>query len=229
MATVSKLVAFLISAFCLFSTSLFATTTIPVDLGPPGIDHFIFAPFGDLNGTHLSGQNLSLDFTSQPNEFIRIFTGTKGFGIRLDLILGNASPSSTPYSGTGYLIDNLGTEISPQRNLFLTPGTNQQGNLVIAGFELSPSLIDGGSNASLLTPLDFYGVHFDLTLPTTTTTVITSSHIAFSDDRNNSFGFGVGPGAPLPIDIVPETGNTFVMLTVAAAGILITRRFGQAR
>ncbi len=73
---------------------------------------------------------------------------------------------------------------------------------------------DGTPNDDLLRPFDFYGVHFDLTFPDVNdpSIVVTGGQFWLSSPAGV---FGVGPG--IPDNIVPESGNTVILLVIGLA------------
>ena len=77
--------------------------------------------------------------------------------------------------------------------------------------------------AGLNRPLDFFGIHFDLTLPDNPSVAITPGSlfdIAFADN-NPSARFGIGPG--IPIDIVPEGTTTLFLFSIGVAAVVFSR------
>jgi hypothetical protein len=120
--------------------------------------------------------------------------------------------------GTGYLFDLQGQQVIPLQ----TPqqlGSASTGNgVMFAGlFPLQP--------AGLNRPLDFFGIHFDLTLPDNPSVAITpgsSFDISFSDN-NPSARFGVGPG--IPQDIVPEGTATLFLFSIGVVTIIFGERY----
>jgi len=107
------------------------------------------------------------------------------------------------------LVDQEGNPLQPPQQLGSASGDN---GLLAAGlFPLLPG--------DLSRPLDFFGIHFDLTLPVSPFVSITGEEFLFKSDGNAPFG--VGPG--VPTDIVPETGSTLLLLSLALFGPILAR------
>ena len=175
--------------------------TIPINLGPPGtLATDTTISFSDLNGTGLVGQNLSVDFVFTSSEFVRLFTVTTDFSVFMTLQ--TSSSSSVGFlSGTGYLTDSLGNALELPETL--GRASSSTGAMTIG---LSPTV---GR------PIDFYGVHLDLTFPTNPA-VVTGGQFQL---LSNTGPFGIGPG--LPANIVPDTGSTAILLGLGFFGIIL--------
>jgi hypothetical protein len=185
-------------------------TTIDIALGSaPNITSHIATSIAALNGLHLRGQTLSLDFTFTNGEFLRLFSITNTSFNGLLTLQTNHSGVVGFLSGTGYLFDQHGNPLQQPEELGRASGND--GSL-FAG--LNPLL--GGD---LERPLDFFGIHFDLTLPVNRSVKIRSGKFTLSSDTSGPFG--VGPG--LPPDIVPDVGSTVLFLTIALAGLIPLR------
>ena len=206
----SALFAAVISAVSLGAVGSARGTTISLDLGtPPRVTSQVTNSFDALNGTALQGQTLSLDFTFSHGEFVRLFTATPAPFVAL-LKLQTSSSSQVDFlSGTGFLVDQQGNPLQQPQQLGSASGDN---GLLAAG--LFPLLA-----GDLSRPLDFFGVHFDLTLPTSPLIVITGEDFLFKSGGNAPFG--VGPG--VPADIVPESGRTALFLAITLAGLISMR------
>ena len=77
--------------------------------------------------------------------------------------------------------------------------------------------------SNITTPLDFYGVHFDVVFPDVPSVEITGSQFRMAA---NGGVFGVGPGG-LPKDIVPsvsDAGNTLILLSISSLCLLLIRQ-----
>ena len=171
--------------------------TIPINLGPPGtLATDTTISFSDLNGTGLVGQNLSVDFVFTSSEFVRLFTVTTDFSVLMTLQTSSSIPLGVFLHGTGYL-----TALEPSETLASASSSN--GSMSVA---LLPTV---GR------PLDFYGVHLDLTFPTNPAVVTEGQFRLLS----NTGPFGSGPG--LPADIVPDTGSTAILLGLGFFGIIL--------
>ena len=185
-------------------------TTIDLDLGtPPHVTSKVTNSFDAMNGTALQGQTLSLDFTFSNGEFVRLFTITSTPFVAL-LKLQTNSPGMVDFlSGTGFLVDQHGNALQPPQQLGSVAGDN---GLLAAGlFPLLPG--------DLSRPLDFFGIHFDLTLPVSLSVAITGEEFLLESDGNAPFG--VGPG--VPSDIVPDRGCTALFLAITLAALISTR------
>src|SRR5437764_7302234 len=204
------LFAGIIAAISLGPIGSARATTIDLDLGtPPHVTSKVTNSFDALNGTALQGQTLSLDFTFSHGEFVRLFTVTSSPFVAL-LKLQTNSPGMVDFlSGTGFLVDQQGNPLQPPQQLGSAAGNN---GLLAAGlFPLLPG--------DLSRPLDFFGIHFDLTLPVSPFVSITGEEFLFKSDSNAPFG--VGPG--VPADIVPDTGTTLFLLSLALLGPILAR------
>jgi hypothetical protein len=179
--------------------------TIDLELGPPPhVTSEVTNSFAALNGTALQGQTLSLDFTFSNGEFVRLFTVTSNPFVALLKLQTNSSGMVDFLSGTGFLVDQQGNPLQPPQQLGSASGDN---GLLAAGlFPLLPG--------DLQRPLDFFGVHLELTFPVAPSISITGEEFLFMSDSNGPFG--VGPG--VPADIVPDTGSTLLLLSLAFLG-----------
>jgi hypothetical protein len=184
-------------------------TLIQVDLGATGrLTSDTTVLFGDLNGTALNGQSLSLDFVFANSEFARLFTVTTSFEVSVSLQT-NGTGLVGFLDGTGYLTDQNGGPLhAPQA---LGSASSSDASMTAGLFPLS----------SVSTPLDDYGVHFDLLFPLNPSLEITGGEFrlyAYGD----SGPYGVGPGVPR--NIVPEGGDTAILLAISLTGIVMAYR-----
>jgi len=207
---VSSIFAGIIAAVSLGAIGSARATTIDLDLGtPPHVTSKVTNSFDALNGTVLQGQTLSLDFTFSHAEFVRLFSVTPKSFIAL-LKLQTNSPGTLDFpNGTGFLVDQQGNPLQLPQELGSAAGDN---GLLSSG--LLPLLL-----GDLQSPLDFFGVHFDLTLPVAPSISITGEEFLFKSDGNAPFG--VGPG--VPSDIVPDGGSTALFLATTLAALISTR------
>lgn len=231
---VNALLRHVTSTFCTISAFLAlagssAATTITADIGPQGIvgagerDYVL----NGLYGIPLQGQNWSLHITFSRDEFIRLYTasyypnGTSGsnFGELtfdvLALLQTNATGSLDYPTGTAYAFGSTGNPVIPVQT---TGGGSVSGfGALRVGVGVFPLL--NQTNPSL--PLDFYGVHFDLTLPFSANHQIESGTLRLV---SNSV-YGVGPG--IPANMVPEGGSSLLLFGVGLAAICLpkARRF----
>jgi hypothetical protein len=192
---------------------------IQLDLGPSGIVHQppIFGVLFPAPDVQLQGQNISLDFTFQSSQFIRLFTATKSFQVVLDVEINNA-PSPDVFAGSGYLTDVNGSAVGSPTTLAVSYGRNGAGEVNIAQFILVPVI---GSAP----PLDIYDVHFDLTLPNI-------PGFGFETEIPSSIAFqanvlGVGPHVPRDV-LMPETGDAIQLLALGLVALVIGRRISCA-
>jgi len=192
-------------------------TSVGLDLGSaPQITSKVANSFDALNGTALQGQTLSLDFTFSHGEFVRLFTITSpSFEVLLSLQTNGSGPLDF-LQGSGYLIDSQGSAIPG----FGVTGSASGNSLL--GIGLFPLLkdINGTPNNDLPRPLDFSGIHFDLTLPLDQFVSITGEQFSLISDRNHPFG--IGPG--VPIDIVSDQGSTLLLLSIGLLGLVRLRQ-----
>ena len=184
-------------------------TPIEIDLGPP---HTITSqtpssPFEELNGTPLSGQTVSVDFSFSNNEFVRLFTITSTTFDAFIKLQTNGSGFLGFLEGTGYLVDMQGNAI-PGFGITGSASGND-GSLAIGLFPLLKDE-DGTPNTDLLRPLDFYGIHYDLSFPDVNDSSIHVIGGEFTLISDAGGVFGIGPG--IPRDIVPDSGSTLFLL-----------------
>jgi hypothetical protein len=206
----SALFAAMVAAASLGTVGSVRATTIGLDLGTaPHVTSKVTNSFDAMNGMALQGQTLSLDFRFSHGEFVRLFTVTSDPFVALLKLQTDSSGMVDFLSGTGFLVDQHGNPLEQPQQLGSASGDN---GLLAAG--LFP-LLPGG----LQRPLDFFGIHFDLTLPVDPFISITGEEFLFKSDGNGPFG--VGPG--VPTDIVPDQGNTLFLLGLALLGPILAR------
>jgi hypothetical protein len=192
--------------------------TIGIDLGPSQVLTGINPetsriPFYGLNGTPVVG-GVSVDFLFTNNEFVRLFTATQPLFDALIILQTNGSGLLGFLNGTGYLIDAHGNAIPG----FGVTGSGS-GNDASMSIGLFPLLKDknGTPNDQLPRPLDFYGVHYDFTFPSNPSVEVISGQFLLA--ANGTFTpFGIGPN--IPVDIVPDSGNTFFLLGIGLIGLI---------
>jgi hypothetical protein len=215
------LFAGIIAAVSLGAIGSARAMTIDLDLGtPPHVTSEVTNSFDALNGIALQGQTLSLDFTFSHGEFVRLFTVTSS-AFMAHLELQTSSSREVGFlSGTGFLVDHQGNPMQQPQQLGSSSGNN---GLLAAGlFPLLPG--------DLSRPLDFFGIHFDLTLPMSPFVLVTGEDFLLTSDSGAPFG--VGPG--VPSDIVPDSGSTFLLLCFSVIGLLglrhrlLARRFATS-
>jgi hypothetical protein len=211
----SALFAGIIAALSLGTVGSARATTIDLDLGgSPHVTSKVTNSFAALDGITLRGQTLSLDFRFSHGKFVRLFSITSNPFVGL-LKLQTDSPGVLDFlNGTGFLVDQHGHPLQQPQHLGSASGDD--GWLAAGLFPLLP----GG----LQRPLDFFGIHFDLTLPVSPSISITGEEFLFTSDRDGPFG--VGPGVPR--DIVPDEGGTLLLLSLASLA-LIPAQLGLTR
>ena len=202
-----RLVLFAVSAICApFCVPAAKAIAIGIDLGSTGIVKGSRTVDLVAPSVQFEGQNIVFDFSVQNGEFIRLFTATKSFQMDAFFRINNAPLPALNFTGSGYLTDNLGSQLGPAVSLQAFPVTDLVSEVGV-DFLLRPL-------TSNTVPIDVYGIHLDLTLP-----------------NSPSFGFGKGPpggitfdgnvfgiGPGVPRDIVPDNGSTLLFLSL---GLLI--------
>jgi hypothetical protein len=196
----------------LASVEVARATNIQINLGTsPALSTNLAIPFADLNGTTLSGQNLSLDFVFSGPQFVRLFSVTSDFEVSVKLQT-NSLGLVGFVDGTGFLSGQLGNALQPAQ--VLGSASSSDGSMSAVLFPLFP-----GSGAPGR-PFDFFAVHFDLTLPSNASFEITGSEFELLDSGLGG-PFGVGPG--IPNDIVPDRADAIYLLGIGLAGLLVIR------
>lgn len=170
--------------------------TVRIDLGPSQVlagetNRF---PFAALNGTPIGG-SISVNILFGKNQFVRLFSATSP-GFHALVILRTNGPGMLGFlRGTGYLIDARGNAIPGYR---LTGSASGNDGTVSIG--VFPLLMNGNGtpNDSLSRPLDFYGIRYDFTFPSSPLNVVIGGQFLLA---GNGKQFGIGPN--VPADIVP--------------------------
>src|SRR5882762_5849 len=152
-----------IVVFALLAGENARATTIGINLGSsPRITSEVTVSVDALNGVSLNGQTLSLNFMFTNSEFVRLFTATSAsFAASLNLQT-NGSGLVGFLSGTGELLDQQGNALQTPQNL--GSASRDDGSMFAALFPLS--------SGQLHKPLDFFGIHYDLTLPTNSSVAV---------------------------------------------------------
>ena len=192
---------------------------IEIDLrSSPNITSHVSLPFDALNDTVVGGQTMSLDLAISNSEFVRLFTITSSlFNVAITLHT-NGTDSHDFLSGTGYLLDSQGMAIP---GFGVTGSASGHDLLAISLFSLLKDE-SGTPNNDLPRPLDFFGIHFDLTFPGVNNPAIRVTGGEFGLISQPDAVFGVGPG--IPVDMVPDSGSTLPLLIVGMIGLLGARR-----
>ena len=199
------------------SAATAAATGITFDIGAStGVKKEVSVPFGVLGGTSLQGQTLSINFVFGTGHFGRLFTATDS-SLTAGLTLNTSAAGLAGFlDGTGYLFDLQGQQMIPlEAPQQLGSASNGSGLMFASLFPLQ----SGGLNR----PLDFFGIHFDLTLPDNPSVLISanSSFELFFSDNNPSARFGIGPG--IPLDIIPEGTATLFLFSIGVAVVVFGR------
>lgn len=190
-------------------------TDIPIGLGPPGhLRTHASHDFSELDGTALSGQTLSVDFLFSNNQFVRLFTTTTdSFSALVTLDTNGSGDLGSDIHGTGLIFDS-------GRNALQSPETlgAASGDDASLSVGLLPLL-----SGPLQRPVDFFGVHLDMTLPDLTQTnpsliIIGGEFELIASHINGDDLFGVGPG--VPPDIVPDTGRASLLLAIGLVSLI---------
>jgi hypothetical protein len=206
----SALSAGIIAALSLGTVGSARATTIYLDLGDsPHITSKVTNSFAALDGIALQGQTLSLDFRFSKGEFVRLFTITSDPFVALVRLQTNSPGMLDFLNGTGFLVDKHGHPFEQPQQLGSASGDD--GSLAAGLFPLLPG--------DLQRPLDFFGIHFDLTLPMSHSISITGEEFVFSSDSGHPFG--VGPGVPR--DIIPDQGSTLPLLSLASLTLILAQ------
>jgi hypothetical protein len=199
---------------CLVAWSASNATPISIDLGPsPHITTHVDTSFSDLNGTPLQGQSLSLDFLFANAKFVRLFSVTDPqFTVLITLNISGSGDVGV-LSGTGFLLDQNGNALgSPE----VLGSAGSDGSISVG---LLPLL-----SVQFSTPLDFFGVHTSLLLPSNSSLTVTGGEFQLVNAGGSQHVFGIGPGVPR--DIVPDSGSTLLLcgLTLLALPAIYRRR-----
>jgi len=185
--------------------------TIWIDLGPsPSLKSQTSDPFDGLDGISLAGQTLSINFRFTNSEFARLFTVTSRSFKSLLTLQTNGSGVVGFLDGTGFLLDQQGHALTTPEDLGSASTNNGSMHAGLLPF----------SSGELNTPVDFFGIHFDLTLPNRPWLTITGSDFGLISDPGHVFG--IGPG--VPPDIVPDAGSTLLLLGISATGLVAIKR-----
>jgi protein with PEP-CTERM/exosortase system signal len=184
---------------------------IGIDLGPsPSLTSHTSAYFDALDGISLEGQTLSINFRFTNSEFARLFTVTSRSFKSLLTLQTSGSGVVGFLHGTGFLVDQHGNALETPQDL--GSASSNDGSLHAGLFPFF--------SGELNTPVDFFGVHFDLTLPNRPWLTITGSDFGLISDPGHVFG--IGPG--VPPDIVPDAGSTLLLLGISVTGLMAIKR-----
>ena len=187
-------------------------TPISINNGPaPSITSQVSTSFSALDGVALQGQTLSLDFNFANNNFARLFSITDPSFTILITLQTNGGGVVGFLSGTGSLLDQNGSVFGPPESLGSASGDD--GSMSAGWFPLL--------SESLPRPLDFYGIHAQLELPTNLPFSITGGEFQLLASGLPHDVFGVGPG--IPRDIVPDSASTLLLFGLALLALGVFR------
>lgn len=194
-------------------TQVAFATPLSVDLGSTGVVHGSRTVDLPAPSVQFQGQNITIDFSFQNSQFIRLFTATESsFQMDAFFRINNAPLSDLNFSGSGHLVGQGGA-LGPTISLQAFPVTDLL-HQVGVDFLLRPLT----SNA---VPDDICGIHLDLTLPD-------SPEFGFGGGQKvggvtfTGNVFGIGPGVPR--DVIPDTGSTGFFLAITLGVIFSVRR-----
>lgn len=206
---------FLLVLVAIFGISLPAIAyTITIDLGPTGVitsgpvptnsSIMLIFPLDDFNGMPLAGQPITLDVLFTHEKFVRIFTASPQIMLGIDFYTNAGGFPGFFGPGTGCLIDGSGMHFGAGA---FGPAMSSSGEII--GGLFPGMLSDGGSTGELDTrPYDFYGVHYEFSLPVNPGVVVTSS--TFGAYMSSDYQIiGVGPN--IPTNIVTEPSTLFLL------------------
>jgi hypothetical protein len=203
-------------AVLLMAAMTATATTISIDLGPPKNTNkseksFSFDLPGNLQGLAFDGQTLSLDFVFDNSEFVRLFPSTdSSIDLGFDLKAFGVGAVTVPASG--YLFDSAHNPIPS----IVAGGTSviidPPGSVFSVGpgfFPLDPAI----QNVNF--PLDIYGAHVDIRLPTAPNFHLTDtgSFGIFPHGTRGGNQFAIGPH-------VRDTGSTVVLFATGIVALM---------
>jgi hypothetical protein len=186
---------------CFVAWSASNATPISIDLGPsPNITTHRDTFFNDLNGTPLQSQTLSLNFLFADGKFARLFSVTDAhFAVLITLKTSGSGVGFFQEGSTGFLLNQNGRLGNPE----MLGAANPTDDSMSAS--LFPLL-----SGQFSTPLDFFGVHTKLLLPSNPSLTVTGGEFQLvSFGAGSQDVFGIGPGVPR--DIVPDSGSTLLL------------------
>jgi len=193
-------------------TQVAFATPLSVDLGSTGVVHGSRTVDLPAPSLQFQGQNITIDFSFQNSQFIRLFTATESsFQMDAFFRINNAPLPDLNFSGSGHLVGQGGA-LGPTISLQAFPVTDLL-HQVGVDFLLRPLT----SNA---VPDDICGIHLDLTLPDSPEFGFGGGPVGGVTFAGNVFG--IGPGVPR--DVIPDTGSTGFFLAIALAVIFSVRR-----
>ena len=200
----------------LAGTAKLQATTIEIDLGPPAVYTGTNAQvgpiaFSDLNGLAVNGSSVSLNFFFTNNEFVTLFANTASlFDVSVTLLTNAGTFPGLVTNTSAYLVDQNGNAIP---GFGIVGRSDSSSGSTSVGF--FPLLADsnGTPNPNLTFPLNFYGVHFGFTLPNDPSVSVIGGDFTLFGNGGQSSQFAVGP-------LVPDSGNTWLLLLIGISGLV---------
>ena len=160
--------------------------------------------FSQLNGTAVNGQSLSIDFLFADEKWI--LANNDSHGVLLMLWTTNIGPTiSSELSGTGSFLNHDGKSLVGAMNTY-PPGTTNDGGRLVA------SLYSGATMQQLnpiAGPFVYYGVQYNVTLPSMGSHTITNAQLRFINTQLVS---------------VPDMGSSLATIAVGVLGFAAMRR-----
>lgn len=194
------------AAATLFCASPAKAITETIALGPGGTYVVKAYDLTALDGDNLAGQTISLDLLFDNS--VHVFSNTANFALAIFLKTNSTGPLGFT-TGTGYILDQFGLQASPTSALSSTYSDDGQ-----IGVFLS---------SDIARPFDFYGAHFDWTLPNYPSVSITSGIFDLQSTLlPSSPGFRIGPH-------VPDSGATALLLLVGLVPLVVMQGRWQAK
>lgn len=203
----------LIAVSLVLAARAFASTT-NVDLGPDGTYYHKVYGFDGLTGTVMQGQSVTFDLIF--NTSVHLFSNThRDFNVGLSFLASTSNPGFI--GGTGYILDSAGQQMCDFRPI--AAANSELGELFI-GFDPLNTNLGGFPATDITRPLDFYGAHFELTMPDNGLTITAGLMELYVSDYtysgNDPHGFRIGPH-------VPDAGATSLMFAMACLLLLLGR------
>ena len=157
---------------------------------------------------------VSVDFLFT-NGLVRLFTITTPSFTALINLQTDGSGLLGFLDGTGYLIDAHGKPIPGFGVTGAASGSD--GSMGIGLFPLYKDE-NGTPDDQLQRPIDFYGVHHDLTFPSRPSNEVTGGWFLLANNGRNT-AFGVGPDIPADITAIPEP-SSLALLGIGVVGLI---------
>jgi hypothetical protein len=172
--------------------------------GPKDVDLFS----AGLNGTVLSGQDLSLDLMLSNDVLARLFlVEPHAFAIGLEVYTNGGTSPGFAGPTTGFLLDPNGNQFGDSQLAGREAGEN--GTFGVGLVSFTPENLGGTS------VVDISGVHFNTVFPDTGF-VVTNTQLRFSlTNQEDSVKFGTAQELPEPSifwELVPTTGSHLIYI-----------------